>query len=72
MEVWADEERVRLARSQAVRNRRTARGLGWMSFLYLRLNSYTIQQVPRKHHSEVEFMQRGPNMLNKKRPSGAE
>ena len=31
----------RLARSQEVRRRRRARGLGEMSFLYLRLNSWT-------------------------------
>ena len=33
IEVWVDEERVRFARSQAVRRRRMARGLPVMSFL---------------------------------------
>lgn len=32
MEVWADDERVRLARSQAVRRRRRARGLEERSY----------------------------------------
>jgi len=41
IEVWVDEERVRLARSQAVRRRRIERGLPVMSFLFLRLNSWT-------------------------------
>mmetsp|Transcript_26026 Transcript_26026/g.65035 ORF Transcript_26026/g.65035 Transcript_26026/m.65035 type:complete len:322 (-) Transcript_26026:79-1044(-) len=39
MEVWVEEDRVRLARSQAVRRRRRERALGVMSFLNLRLNS---------------------------------
>ena len=33
MEVWAEEDRVRLARSQAVRRRRRARALEVRSFL---------------------------------------
>merc|ERR550514_35364 len=33
IEVWVDDERVRLARSHAVRRRRMARGLPDMSFL---------------------------------------
>ena len=38
---WAcvEDDSVRLARSQAVRNRRKARWLLWRSFLNLRLNS---------------------------------
>mmetsp|Transcript_22411 Transcript_22411/g.42738 ORF Transcript_22411/g.42738 Transcript_22411/m.42738 type:complete len:337 (-) Transcript_22411:604-1614(-) len=40
-EVWAVEDRVRLARSQEVRRRRRARLLPVMSFLCLRLNSWT-------------------------------
>ena len=39
MLVWAPEDRVRFARSQAVLSLRQARGLPLMSFLYLRLNS---------------------------------
>ena len=35
------DESVRFARSQAVRNRRSARALPVMSFLFLRLNSCT-------------------------------
>mmetsp|Transcript_17589 Transcript_17589/g.57601 ORF Transcript_17589/g.57601 Transcript_17589/m.57601 type:complete len:215 (-) Transcript_17589:548-1192(-) len=41
MEVWVDDERVRLARSHAVRRRRIDRGLPERSFLCLRLNSCT-------------------------------
>mmetsp|Transcript_7322 Transcript_7322/g.30476 ORF Transcript_7322/g.30476 Transcript_7322/m.30476 type:complete len:294 (+) Transcript_7322:1093-1974(+) len=41
MDVCAVDESVRLARSQAVRRRRSARGLPVMSFLFLRLNSCT-------------------------------
>merc|ERR1719261_1290186 len=41
IEVWVDEESVRLARSQAVRRRRIERALPVMSFLFLRLNSCT-------------------------------
>ena len=37
--VWAEVDRVRFARSAAVRSRRSARALVVMSFLYLRLNS---------------------------------
>mmetsp|Transcript_13527 Transcript_13527/g.28796 ORF Transcript_13527/g.28796 Transcript_13527/m.28796 type:complete len:231 (-) Transcript_13527:533-1225(-) len=40
-EVWAVEDRVRLARSQAVLRRRRERLLPVMSFLCLRLNSWT-------------------------------
>jgi hypothetical protein len=36
IEVWVDDERVRLARSHAVRRRRIARGLPEMSFLCCR------------------------------------
>ena len=39
MLVCAADDRVRFARSQAVRRRRRARGLSLMSFLFLRLNS---------------------------------
>mmetsp|Transcript_28900 Transcript_28900/g.63718 ORF Transcript_28900/g.63718 Transcript_28900/m.63718 type:complete len:240 (-) Transcript_28900:727-1446(-) len=39
MEVWAAEDRVRLARSQAVRSLRRARAEVFRSFLYLRWNS---------------------------------
>ena len=39
MVVCAALDSVRLARSQAVRRRRSARGLSEMSFLFLRLNS---------------------------------
>ena len=39
MLAWVEDDSVRLARSHAVRRRRSARALEEMSFLCLRLNS---------------------------------
>ena len=52
IEAWVDDDSVRLARSHAVRRRRRARWLLFMSFLNLRLNS--CQEVV--DHAVVEVL----------------